>query len=497
MKNISGQYQDLLEGKMTQAQFLRNARMMFPSFVTQHNSFSDSVTILRQKGMLNEGDAVKGTPDKEPTYESPTPDDKIKYKKVEQSPEVDEQDGIYPATTITDIPKEKTYKKVKNTSDGLEPIKDNDTKNEMKKVKVVKEGIHNAARNIAKDDIKLYAAQERKKDKESRKGYSDDLPTDSHTVGSSHVINKDSNRLNRVLKRDYPDLEENISPEEIEGAEIEITTNDASIQDMADKMGISQEELFKMLLKKLGGLQENQRSFDDIFADFVETDDSTEIKSYIKSKGKEAISKIKAELPKTPDRIRKVLAKLLKVELDEVKTNKTPFDYKSTFEDLVVKTNTANKSDFGSIKQDWIEKVENSKINPDTKKQMLNSIKAINSLLDLQKFASYGLLKYEKMAIKENQMNKVKMTPDAKAVIDLINRQPMILQKLSLINNKEELQSVFDFLLSKINSTYSKSTSQVRTATNQTLSNREKMAPKLENLISRIMNETLSKKSAR
>ena len=143
MKNISGQYQDLLEGKMTQAQFLRNARMMFPNFVTQHNSFTDSVKILKQKGMLNEGDAVKGTPDKEPTYESPTPDVKTKYKKVEQSPEVDEQDGIYPATTLTDIPKVKGNKKVKNESDGLEPIKDNDTKNEMKKVKVVKENIHN------------------------------------------------------------------------------------------------------------------------------------------------------------------------------------------------------------------------------------------------------------------------------------------------------------------------------------------------------------------
>jgi hypothetical protein len=52
MKNISGQYQDLLEGKMSQAQFLRNARMMFPSFVTNHNSFDDSVAILKQKGML-------------------------------------------------------------------------------------------------------------------------------------------------------------------------------------------------------------------------------------------------------------------------------------------------------------------------------------------------------------------------------------------------------------------------------------------------------------
>jgi hypothetical protein len=292
MKNISGQYQDLLEGKMSQAQFLRNARMMFPSFVTNHNSFDDSVRILKQKGMLNEGTAVKGAPDKEPTYEPVTPDDKIKYKKVEQSPEVDEQDGIYPATTITDIPKTKTYKKVKNESDGLEPIKDNDTKNEMKKVKVVKENLEEA------------------------------------------------------------------------------------------------------------------RSFDDIFGDFIETDDSTEIKAYFKSKGKDAINKLKTEFP---DKVRQVLSKI----------------------------------------------------------------------------------------VKENQMNEIKISPDAKAVIDLITKQPMILQKLSLINNKEELQSVFDFLLSKINQTYSKSTSQVRTATNQTLLNREKVAPKLESLVTKVMNEKLAKKSAK
>jgi hypothetical protein len=343
MKNISKQYQDLLEGKMNQAQFLRNARMMFPSFVTQHNSFADSVTILKQKGMLNEGDAVKGTPDKEPTYASLTPDDKIKYKKVEQSPEVDEQDGIYPATTITDIPKEKTYKKVKNNSDGLEPIKDNDTKNEMKKVKVVKE---------------------------------------------------------------------NISPEEIDGAEVEITTNDASIQDMADKLGISQEELFKMLLKKLGGLQENQRSFDDIFADFVETDDSTEIKAYFKSKGKDAINKLKTEFP---DKVRQVLSKI----------------------------------------------------------------------------------------VKENQINEAGTAPDAKAVMDLIGKNTMLLNKLKMINNKEELQPVFDFLLTKINQTIAKNTQQVKTATTTSAQNYSKMgsvtekaAPKLESLISKIMNETLSKKSA-
>jgi hypothetical protein len=393
MKNISGQYQDLLEGKMSQAQFLRNARMMFPNFVTNHNSFDDSVKILKTKGMLSEGDAVKGTPDKEPTYASLTPDDKIKYKKVEQSPEVDEQDGIYPATTITDIPKEKTYKKVKNESDGLEPIKDNDTKNEMKKVKVVKEN-----------------------------------------------------------------------------------------------------------------LEENQRSFDDIFADFVETDDSTEIKSYIKLKGKEAIAKIKAELPKTPDRIRKALAKLLKVELDEVKTNKTSFDYKSTFEDLVMKTNTASKSDFGSIKQNWIERVENSKINPDTKKQMLNNIKAINSLLDLQKFASYGLLRYEKMAVRENQVNEIttdQMPSDTVSLLSILKRiESQTKLKFFAINNADELKDVFDYILDRVNPTLSSSSTQLRTALNQAIQSNlddkknKKVAPKLESLISKIMNETLSKKSA-
>ena len=237
MKNISGQYQDLLEGKMSQAQFLRNARMMFPSFVTNHNSFDDSVKILKQKGMLNEGDAVKGTPDKEPTYDSLTPDDKIKYKKVEQSPEVDEQDGIYPATTITDIPKTKTYKKVKNTSDGLEPIKDNDTKNELKKVKVVKESvekdIEKAIRDKKIDPAKVKAAAEK-----AMRGDSTELA----------VLMAFGGKVNP--------MGENMEPEEIETAEVEISQNRSSIQAMADKMGISQEELFKLLLKKLGGLDE-------------------------------------------------------------------------------------------------------------------------------------------------------------------------------------------------------------------------------------------------
>jgi hypothetical protein len=162
-------------------------------------------------------------------------------------------------------------------------------------------------------------------------------------------------------------------------------------------------------------LEENQRSFDDIFADFVETDDSTEIKAYFKSKGKDAINKLKTEFP---DKVRQVLSKI----------------------------------------------------------------------------------------VKENQINEAGTAPDAKAVMDLIGKNTMLLNKLKMINNKEELQPVFDFLLTKINQTIAKNTQQVKTATTTSAQNysktggmgsiTEKDAPKLESLISKIMNETLSKKSA-
>jgi hypothetical protein len=156
MKSISIQYQELKEGKMNRHQFLQNARRMFPGYVTNHNSLEDSIKILKSKGLLNEGDAVKGTPDKAPDYDYPN--EVTKYKKVEQSPEVDEQDGIYPATTLTKIPKIKLVKKVKNTSDGLEPIKDNDTKNELKKVKVVKENKEKFdAKQHQKDDFQKFS----------------------------------------------------------------------------------------------------------------------------------------------------------------------------------------------------------------------------------------------------------------------------------------------------------------------------------------------------
>ena len=54
MKSIANQYRDLKEGKMTQANFMRNLRMSMPQFVTNVTSFKDAVRILKNKSILTE-----------------------------------------------------------------------------------------------------------------------------------------------------------------------------------------------------------------------------------------------------------------------------------------------------------------------------------------------------------------------------------------------------------------------------------------------------------
>ena len=51
MKSIKQQYIDLQEGKMSQANFMRNLRMTFPNLVTNITSYNDSVKILKNKGI--------------------------------------------------------------------------------------------------------------------------------------------------------------------------------------------------------------------------------------------------------------------------------------------------------------------------------------------------------------------------------------------------------------------------------------------------------------
>ena len=57
MKNITKQYQDLLEGKMSKANFMVNVRRDFPQWISPVNSFQDAVNILKSKRILTEADA--------------------------------------------------------------------------------------------------------------------------------------------------------------------------------------------------------------------------------------------------------------------------------------------------------------------------------------------------------------------------------------------------------------------------------------------------------
>jgi hypothetical protein len=61
MKSIKTQYIDLMEGRMSQYNFMRSLRMSLPQYITNVTSFKDSVKILKNKGILSETvDASEG-----------------------------------------------------------------------------------------------------------------------------------------------------------------------------------------------------------------------------------------------------------------------------------------------------------------------------------------------------------------------------------------------------------------------------------------------------
>jgi hypothetical protein len=71
MKNIQKQYTDLLEGKMSKQNFMRNVRMEFPQHVTNVSSFEDTVKILKGKRILSEAAKPEGVYGHNPNAETP------------------------------------------------------------------------------------------------------------------------------------------------------------------------------------------------------------------------------------------------------------------------------------------------------------------------------------------------------------------------------------------------------------------------------------------
>ncbi len=69
MKNIQAQYTDLLEGKMSKQNFMRNVRMEFPQYVTNVTSYDDSIKILKGKRILSEAKQPEGVYGHNPSAE--------------------------------------------------------------------------------------------------------------------------------------------------------------------------------------------------------------------------------------------------------------------------------------------------------------------------------------------------------------------------------------------------------------------------------------------
>ena len=78
MKSIKQQYIDLTEGRMSQANFMRNVRMTMPQYVTNVTSFGDAVKILKNKGILSEA----LTTEEEEVFSQGAQDENYDYNRV-------------------------------------------------------------------------------------------------------------------------------------------------------------------------------------------------------------------------------------------------------------------------------------------------------------------------------------------------------------------------------------------------------------------------------
>ena len=54
MRTLQEKYNGIQENKFSKDQFLRDARMEFPSLITQYNGYDDAVQILKNRGMIQE-----------------------------------------------------------------------------------------------------------------------------------------------------------------------------------------------------------------------------------------------------------------------------------------------------------------------------------------------------------------------------------------------------------------------------------------------------------
>lgn len=113
MKNIQAQFTDLLEGRMSQSNFMRSVRRDFPQFISSTTSYNDSVKILKGKRILSEAKLPDGVYGHNPNAEAPQKPgiDQLNYYQVYHGIQYE----LALAPEITDEAYVKARKKVVDT----------------------------------------------------------------------------------------------------------------------------------------------------------------------------------------------------------------------------------------------------------------------------------------------------------------------------------------------------------------------------------------------
>ena len=143
MKSIQNQYNQLIEGNISRANFMRNIRMTFPQYITNVTSFDDSVKILKNKGILSEAkkeqeyqcnpvELAMGIKVEMEHTDDPKKAEKIAMDHLKENPSYYSQLKLSGIDSHQELPKAKS-KSLKAPKDGELVDKENG-------MKVVKEG---------------------------------------------------------------------------------------------------------------------------------------------------------------------------------------------------------------------------------------------------------------------------------------------------------------------------------------------------------------------
>lgn len=224
MKNIQKQYTDLLEGKMSKQNFMRNVRMQFPQHISPVTSYDDSIKILKGKRILSE--APQGVYGHDPNAETPQKPgiDQLNYYQVyhgiqyelAKMPEITDETYIAARKKVVDniLKDPDAYKELQLAN--FKAVKQMDKDLEMKDVKANNLVDKPNEMKVVKKDVKgntqdTLEKKEKKKSKDA--GIKQMTQTPKKAKGIAKVMEVPGKETVKALKEHILDELTKINPE--------------------------------------------------------------------------------------------------------------------------------------------------------------------------------------------------------------------------------------------------------------------------------------------